>query len=239
MRRIHFYWTYLTLGIVLSLYGGYSLIYHAAHNHELTILGLVFFIFGSVMLLLYLVLYLMDYFHKKKNPPQEQVIETTVEEVKPEVIEEIKEEPKEEKPAPQFKKDYSKEVVYERSRPSRSFDGDSGYVKLVGYGPVLRVDDERIYDMRNNIYYRIEGNIVKMEGSGPVFELSRNRIRAAFGNYLYEISGNNVNKIFGGYYASFSGGYLTTYDLKEKYEVPSMMNMAQKLAVVALLFGTY
>ena len=80
---------------------------------------------------------------------------------------------------------------------------------------------------------------MKQLGSGPAYEISGNKIRLAFGGYLYEISGESVNKVFGGYYASFSGGCLQTLDLKEKYEISGSLSLQQKLAVVALLFGSY
>ena len=47
------------------------------------------------------------------------------------------------------------------------------------------------------------------------------------------------NKVYGGFYASISGNYLQTHDLKEKYEIPGSLNRQQKLVVVALLFGSY
>ena len=245
MRRQRFWWTYLVLAFVITVYGGFSLIYNASHNKAMSPLGLTFFIIGVMMFILFGFLYIATIIQmRKKKKEEDQIIDTTIEEVEePEVKEEPQEEVKVEKeePTPEVKKDYRDEVVYERvSRPSRrSFDGDSGYVRKVGYGPVLRINEAEILDMRTNTYYRIEGNMVNMAGSGPAYEISGNRIRAAFGGYLYEISGSNVNKTFGGYYASLSGGYLQTHDLSEKYEVPSMMNMAQKLAVVAILFGTY
>ena len=93
--------------------------------------------------------------------------------------------------------------------------------------------------MRSNTYYVIEGNMVKMRGQGPIYEISGSRIRDAFGGYLYEISGSSVNKTFGGFFASIESGYLQTHDLKVKYEIPSSLNMKQKLAIVALLFGSY
>ena len=113
------------------------------------------------------------------------------------------------------------------------------YVKKVGYGPVLRVTGNRILDMRNNTYYRVQGSIVSQDGSGQAFEINGNRIRSAFGGYLYEISGSNINKVFGGFYASISGNYITLFDLSEKYETTGSLNQKQLLVVAALLFGTY
>ena len=243
MRRQYFYWTYLVLCFVFIIYGGYNLIYNFNHGKGLSIISLVMLIIGSVLLIIYLILFLITYLNKKKRVKQDdRVIEEES------LIEEKKEEPKpieEEKksePEPVKKTAPMDEVIYERSpRPQSRYDIDwaSGYILLVGYGPVLRLSENRILDMRNNTYYRIEGNIVKQEGSGPVFEINGRKIRSAFGGYLYEISGSNVNKVFGGFYASFSGNYLTTYDSKEKYEVPGSMTIQQQLAVVALLFGAY
>ena len=93
--------------------------------------------------------------------------------------------------------------------------------------------------MRSNTYYRIDDDYVKREGSGLAFEISGNRIRSAFGGYLYEISGDSVNRVYGGYYASFSGNSLTKHDLSERYEISGRLTLNQRLAVVALLFGSY
>ena len=236
MRRQYFAWTYLVLSIVLTIYGGYSIIYNLSHKKDIPVLGLIFFIVGAVLLLIFLVLLLVSFIQKKLHKEEKAIEAQEPEPVKDEAKPEVKEEqsPKV-KVTP--KRDY--EYAPRSKNVSSSFDGGSGYVKLVGYGPVLRINEQEILDMRSNTYYRIEGNLVKQLGSGPVFEISGNRIRLAFGGYLYEISGGNVSKTFGGYYASISGGYLQTLDLKEKYEIPSDLNLKQKLAVVALLFGSY
>ena len=135
-------------------------------------------------------------------------------------------------------------MIYETNRSSSSsssyrFRGGSGYIKRVGYGPVLRVEGAQILDMRNNTYYMIEGNYVKRNGYGPVYEIRGSSLKHAYGGFLYEISGDNVNKVYGGYFASFNGNYLQKYDLSEKYEVPDSLSIKQKLAIVALLFGEY
>ena len=242
MRRQHFAWTYLVIAIVLTLYGGFSIIYNVGKQKDVPVLGLVFTIIGGIMLAIFLALFLVDLFRKKKNPPlpEKPVVEEPIEE--PAVVEENEpeepEEPEEVTPAPKIKTEiYGEGSVRRREPVRRSFEGGSGYVKLIGYGPVLRVSDAEILDMRSNTYYRIEGNMVMQSGSGPVFEISGNKIRTAFGGYLFEISGSNVNKVFGGYYASFSGGYLQTHDLSAKFEVPSDLNLQQKLAVVALVLS--
>ena len=124
-----------------------------------------------------------------------------------------------------------------RSSPSYSYS--TVYVKQVGYGPLLRVEGNRILDMRTSAYYRIEGGLVKQEGYGPVFEIRGNQIKNAFGGYLYELSGSNINKVYGGFYASISGNYITLYDLSIKYEMTDSLSRNQILAVAALLFGNY
>ena len=238
MRRRYFAWTWLTLALVLTIYGGYSLIYSSATGKNVSVLGLAFFIAGVLLLIFYLVLFLISFYKKKNTPPQEEEVvidETPIEEEPKEEVKPVIEE----KLAPRVKSTPKSDVTYVNNRPTRSFSGGSGYVKRVGFGPVLRIEEEEILDMRSNTYYRIEGKMVKRLGNGPAYEISGNRIRLAFGGYLYEISGSNVNKTYGGSYASMSGGILQTHDLEEKYEIPSDLNLKQKLAVVALLFGVY
>lgn len=234
MRRQYFYWSYLVLSLVLTIYGGYTLVYHFSHNNKLSILSLVFLIIGSIMLLIYLFLYLLSLKSKKKK--SQVVAEVPV--VEEEKIEPVKEpEPvKEEKPVSSKPASRSNDVTYTRQSYS-VYDSDDIYVKKVGYGPVLRVTGNRILDMRSNTYYRIQGNTVNQEGSGQVFEINGNSIRSAFGGYLYEISGSNINKVFGGFYASISGNYITLYDLSDKYEMTGFLNQKQLLIVAALLFG--
>lgn len=239
MRRQHFAWTYLVLASVLTIYGSYSLIYNAIKGKAIPTLGLVFLIIGSVMLLVFLVLFIISIIQKKKAKPS-PVVEEVKEE--PKIEEEpVKVEKKEEvKPAPK-KKDYSDEVVYERRQSYSIYDNESTtvYVKKVGYGPVLRVCGSQIVDMRSNDYYTIDGRMVKLNGTGPIFEIYGDKIKNAFGGYLYELSGSSIYKVFGGYYASISGNYLQTHDLKEKYELSGSLNKKQILAVAALLFGNY
>lgn len=242
MRRQYFYWIYLVTAIVLTIYGGYSVFYNLANNKKVPTLGLVFFIVGTTLIVIYLILYVITFFEKKKAIKDKEP-ELEKEEPAP-VVEEPKAEPeieeKEETITPVTYNPRPKVIRNEGEvRPSRSFDGGSGYVNKVGYGPVLRVTNEEILDMRSNTYYRIEGNMVKQSGSGPVFEISGNRIRLAFGGYLYEISGGNINKVYGGFYASISGNYIQTHDLKEKYEMTGQLNKVQILVVAALLFGEY
>lgn len=240
MRRQYFYWAYLVTALVISVYGGYIVFYNLNNKKDVPVLGLVFFIAGIVLLLIYLILFIISFIQKKNRPINNEVVEVKEkeEEIKPEIKEEPKPEVKEE-PKPRVASSPRRDIEYRSMRKISRPVGGSAYIKRVGYGLVLRVEEEEILDMRTNTYYRIEGNMVKRSGSGPVFEISGNSIRAAFGSYLYEISGGNVNKVFGGLYASISGNYLTVFDLSEKYEITDSLNRKQLLVVVALLFGAY
>ena len=232
MRRQYFYWTYLVLAIVLTVYGGYNLAYHFNHNNKLSVLSLVFLIAGTVMLITYLVLYLLSL--KKKHENTQETAPIIDVQPEPEPVEEPKPQTvAAPKPTPR-----KSDVTYERGSSPIHYDTDA-YVKHVGHGPVLRVTGNRILDMRSNTYYRIEGNFVNQEGYGQAYEISGNKIRPAFGGYLYEISGSNINKVFGGFYASISGNYITLFDLSEKYEITDSLNKKQLLVVAALLFGNY
>lgn len=256
MRRQHFEWTFVVLALVLTIYGAYSVIYNVTHQKDIALLGLIFLMVGSILLIIYLVLFVISFIQRKNNkaveeeiidaPVIEKVEEKPTEEPK---REEIKEEPKvveeeveEETEIEEDEVDYSDEVdyvyEYEPVPPRRTYDR-TVYVSKSGYGVVLRVTGSEILDMRTNTYYVIEGNMVKKNGYGPVYEISGNRIRSAFGSYLYEISGSNVNKVFGGFYASISGNSIQVHDLSARYEMSSSLSLNQQLAVVALLFGTY
>ena len=236
MRKQYFKWSWFVLGLVLSVYGAFSLIYNSTHNKDFSVLGLVFLIVGLILLISYFVLLTISVIQTKDS---KNIKETKIEHFEP-VYEKIEEPKIEEKPVINKSVNYTHvDRPAKTTRTTREFDGGSGYVKKIGEGPILRISNKEILDMRSNTYYRIEDNYVKQMGYGPVFEISGNRIRSAFGGYLYEISGDSVNKIYGGYFASFSGNYLTTLDLREKYEVPGRLNLKQQLAVVALLFGSY
>ena len=233
------------IAIVLSIYGGYSMLYNLNHKKPLSILGVIFFIVGAVMLAVLLVLIIISAYKQSKKRVDNEAIEAEQIEEQPEpqfeesIIEEPKEEKtvKEEKDIPPVVNTPRERVEYEPRRTTRSFSGGSGYVKRVGYGPVLRVEEEEILDMRTNTYYRIEGNMVKRVGSGPLFEINGNSIKNAFGGYLFEISGGNVNKTFGGYFASINSDSIQVYDLSERYEITGSLNLKQQLAVVAILFA--
>ena len=231
------------------MYGVFSIVYSLDHEKDIPVLAIVFTAIGATMLVAFAILYLINVLQKRKrrnnNPTTE--VEEEIEEFEPEVEEEtqIEENIKEAEPIEEPQELASnedndfEEVTYEKVRTTSSFSGGSVYIKRVGYGPVLRVSGAEILDMRNNSYYHIEGNMVKKDGSGPVFEINGNRIKAAFGSYLYEISGNNVNKIYGGFYASINDSSIQIHDLSERYEISGSLNLSQKLAVIALLFGAY
>ena len=248
MRKQHFAWVYLVTAIVLIMYGAFSLIYSLTHNRAVPVLTIVFLSVGGLMFVIVIVLALYGSFHKEipvdqPDPYHYEKEAFQKEEVEEEPKKEVKQSPRVEeqtppKRAPRYDGGY---------RPNRRSDDDysgvsynrggSFYISKVGSGLILRVNGNRIYDMRTNTYYRIEGNQVYEEGSGPVYEINGTRIRYAFGSYLYELSGSNINKVFGGYYASVSGNYLTRYDSAEKYDLGGSLNRMQLLTVAALLFG--
>ena len=247
MRRQAFYWTYLVIAIVLTMYGGFSVFYSAAHHKDIPDYGVILLIVGGAMFVVFFILFIISLFQRKKEPKNPKVVEAQTEETIIEEIsdvEELKEELESEEEVeseveiiPVTKSLRDDDDDFEPVVRPRRFGG-SAYIKQVGYGPVLRVENENILDMRSNTYYRIEGNMVKRSGGGPVYEISGNRIKEAFGSYLYEISGSNINKTYGGYFASISDSYIQTVDLSERYEISGELNLSQKLAVVALLFGS-
>ncbi len=245
MRRFYLAWSMGVFGIIGTVYGAFSLIYNHNHDKPLPVYGLVLLILGIISLVLFLSLWTAQYIVKKKKaeepvPPVED--NTAVEEA-----EEPAEEPKVEE-EPEVEEEEEPESAEEDDSPSyhnlsysssSSYSASTVYVKQVGYGPLLRVEGMRILDMRTNTYYRIENNMVMLEGSGPSFEIRGNQIRSAFGSYLYELSGSNINKVFGGFYASVSGNYITLYDLSQKFEMTDSLSKKQILVVAALLFGRY
>ena len=233
MRRIHFWWTFLVGGIVCTIYGASTLIYHFQHGNGLSIHSLILLILGVGALIFYGVLYLLTLFQNKKKQ-----VEAPIEPK----VEEKKEEEKVETVIPHKieNKPYRDDVTYERgSKQSYSrYDSDNSfsYIRKVGYGPVLEVNGNRFRDMRNNTYYRLEGNYVYVEGGGLAYEIAGGKIKTISGSYLYEISGDNINKVYGGFFASISGNYLTKYDNSEKYELSSSLSRQKLLVVAALLF---
>lgn len=244
MRRHYLVWSIAVFGIIGTVYGTSSLIYNLNHGKGLYIPALVLLICGGFALVLFIVLYTITYFQMKKREKERAPLEAEVIEEKEEepVKEEVKPEPVK-NPEPEEKEMDKEEFVRRIQKPSpsssSSYSVSTVYVKQVGYGPLLRVEGNRIVDMRNNTYYRIEDNMLMQEGYGPVFEIRGNQIKNAFGGYLYELSGSNINKTFGGFYASISGNYITLYDLSIKYEMTDSLSKSQILAVAVLLFGKH
>ena len=152
-------------GIVATVYGGYTLIYHFNHSNKLSVYSLVLLILGSISLLLFLSIYIPSYFARKKKkeeplPPTEN--NSVEEEVEKTLVEE-------EKPTPSINPEPKIEYEEPSPRPQRERVSSSSsyvstvYVKQVGYGPLLRIEGNRIIDMRTNTYYRIENNMVNQE----------------------------------------------------------------------------
>ena len=246
MRRQYFRYLYLVGSLVFTIYGFYSIFYSIAKDKDIPVLAIIFATLGSALLVLFLVFCIIDYVRAHKT------VETYVPEVEKEDLKQdeniektIGTQLNETKVLEKPSSDIKKERVYVNNdeRPTRTkiiyHSYDTVYVKQIGYGPVLRIEGNRILDMRTNTYYSFNGNVLNRDGSGPVFEISGNRIRKSFGSYLFELSGNNINKVFGGYYASFSGSYLQTYDLSYKYEITGAISNMNKLVIAALLFGEY
>lgn len=235
MRRQHFEWTFVVGGLVCTIYGLFTLVYHLNHGNGLKVHALILLILGVVALTTYLVLVLMTLVQRKKTqhnqPVEPPVVEQPVEEIKEEKVEEPvkKEAPKQ---APR-KRDYEYVREPRRSEPSYT----DTYVRKVGYGPVLRFFGNQIFDMRTNTYYRFQGNYVYQDGGGVAYEISNRRIRSAFGGYLYELSGSNINKTYGGFFASVSGNYISKFDNSERYETGDSLTSSQLLMATVLLFG--
>lgn len=233
MRRQYLVWSIAVFGVVGTIYGGSSLIFSFTRDKGLYLPGLFLFIFGVLALLLVLILFIISFIFVKKREKEIASKKQVVGEA--EEVEPVKEEEKRE-PKPRDDVTYETRASKEDIKSSdHSFS--TVYIKQVGYGPLLRVEGNRIIDMRSNTYYRIEDDMVMQEGFGPVFEIRGNQIKNAFGGYLYEISGSNINKVFGGFYASISGNYITLYDLSIKYEMTDSLSKNQILAVATLLFG--
>lgn len=235
-RRQYLPWLIMVVGIIGTAYGSYLLIYHFNKGNGLNVLALVLLIVGIVCLTFSILLAGSIYLSQKRKKIEEPKVEA-----EPEVEEQPKEEPK---PAPKEERKSEEPTSYiPKEKRDYSYSSSSYvstcYVKLIGYGPLLRVEGNRILDMRNNTYYRIEKNIVNQDGYGIRYEINGNQIRDAFGGYLFEISGSNINKIFGGFYASISGNYITLFDSSKKYEMTESLSKKQLLVVAALLFGNY
>lgn len=238
MRSQRIVWTYHVLAILFITYGVFFAI--RTYNVSLThfIIAIVAMSLGVLMLLVYYIFYLIA--KKKRDNAKQQVIDQTPIEVEPKQEEVKEEKPVEEAP----KKVVSNDVTYVRkSKPVSRYDTpddssySSGYVKQVGYGPVLEINGGRIRDMRRNVYYRVEGNRVYIEGSGLAYEISGGVIRTITGNQLYQMSGNSIYRVYGGFFASISGNYITKYDSSEKYETTCQLSNKMMLVVAVLVFG--
>lgn len=237
MRKQNLLWIIAVFGIVGSAYGGYLLIYHLNHGNGLSLPALFLLIFGALALIIFLGTYIpLTIIDKKKRGEPT----TLIEEKKP--FEEQKVTEEKAKPTAQMNKVEQHPYIPKQERVSYSssrYDSPTVYIKKVGYGPIMRVENGRILDMRNSTYYRFEGNMLMQEGYGPVYEIRGNQIKNAFGGFLYELSGSNINKVFGGFYASISGNHITLYDLSVKYEMTGSLTKNQILAVAVLLFYKY
>ena len=229
MRRQRAEWTFVVISILCIMYGAFFAIKKYNEDRTFFIVSLVICLVGVAMFITYFTLYLISFKRKKTTKKEENVV---VEETQIEV--EKQEEPQKVIPP---KRDYEY-VSSHSSRKSSIYDDNysSGYVKLVGHGPVLEISGNRIRDMRSNTYYRIQDNYVYQDGSGVIYEISSNKIRSISGGYLYEISGCSINKTFGGFFASISGNYITKYDSSIKYEATCSLNTKQLLIIAALLF---
>ena len=256
MRKYRLPWSIAAFGFVAVAYGTYSLVSHLKSDEEMFLPGLLMLIAGAIALLTLLVLILIDAFKRIRN---KDLIETPINEDSYE--EAIKVEEEEEKHISENPINIDEEEIeneeidnveeydeeeeeeftpsYTRSYSSSSYSYSTIYVKEIGYGPVLRIDGSRILDMRNNVYYHVENNIVIQDGYGPTFEIRGNQIKDVYGSYLFEISENNINKVFGGFYASISGNYITLFDSSRKYETTESLSRNQILIIAALLFGRY
>ena len=255
MRKQYWPWMILVFGIVGTAYGTHLLIYHWTNSQKFSIWSLVLLIFGAIALAFSIVLMVMRYIANKKQPVVQPVIEPETEEGKPIIDEPSQEEEpqneiqQEEQPETEIEDEQEEEHPIEeeddyeeptpRPMPNHYRSYSTVYVKKVGYGPILRVEGNRIIDMRSNTYYHLENGFLYQDGYGVRYEIRGNQIRDAFGGYLYELSGSNINKVFGGFFASISGNYIATYNLSDKFEMTDSLSKQQLLAVTVLIFGKY
>lgn len=244
MRRHYLPWMILVIAILLVAYGGFFSIREFNNNNSLFVSAVIACSIGGLIIILFIILSLIPAKKKKEDSSTVHKID--------------EEEPNESIPEPRIESDSeptSIEISKENKRPTinrsettdrsvrpkieRSSYSSSGYVKRIGYGPVLEIRGNRIRDMRDNTYYRIESGFVYSDSGGLAFEISGNRIRNAFGGPLYEISGSNINNVFGGYFASYDGDRITKHDSSEIYETTCSLNRSLLLLIAALLFGGY
>ena len=232
---------YLVLAILLLAYGGFTAFREYDKNQTAFIIGVVGLCLGGAMLLVYLILFLVSKAQKKAMTPE--IAATKGPDILETIPEEKEEEPEIVFPAPKEERETPKPASADREpvyRPGRSVyertEYGSCYVSLVGRGPILEVDGNRIRDMRNGRYYRIESNRIYSE-SGLVYEIYGNRIRTISGNQLYEKSGDTINKVFDGYFASISGNRLAKYDNSVILEFSGRLSDYQILLIAVLAFG--
>lgn len=236
MRRLYWPWMVFVFGIIGTAYGTSYLTRCSIEGKSIKLYGILLFVLGIISLLFSITVEIARYISNKKHKAQTIKEEAKSEETpKEEAKQIIKEKPQEVKV---IKRDYEYTPRERSAKESYSAPDVDGYIKLIGYGPLVRIHGNQILDMRNNTYYHIEGNMVNQDGYGPRFEIRNNQIRDVYGGYLYEISGNNINKVFGGFYASISGNYITLFDGSQKYEMTDSFTKKQILAIAALLFGS-
>lgn len=163
MRKYYLSWSILVIGIIGAAYGSHLLFYHVSKGEGLFVPGLILLLFGIVFLIpsiaanIYYVVKHRKQFtasideKQKELKGEEEKAEEPTPVIKPkEEKVEMVQHRREERPTYTPRREIEKEAP---SRPTYS----TSYVKKVGYGPVLRVCGPQIVDMRNNTYYRIEG----------------------------------------------------------------------------------
>lgn len=232
MRKQRFAWTYMVIAILLSVYGLFFVIREANKNMKVFIPALIALIIGGAMLLVYFILYLVS----AKKHREIKVVEPKVEETKQEKVEEPT--PVKDVKIQVYNAKPTKRAVYvNNSRYDSDYSYSSGYVSLVGRGPIIEVRGKNIRDMRDNCYYRIDSNNVYLEGSGIGYIIEGNRIKTVNGDLLYEICGSNINKVFGGHFASISGNFIKKHDLSIELELSSSFPNDVILLITLLVFG--
>ncbi len=220
--------------------------WHYGHGNGIHFLALLLLILGGISLLLFLLLMAsraLGRWKKSKvaaaEEAEEAPTESVTEEEAPEVEEGAAEEEAEEAPLEEMPQPGGGDWDYVSDGSGSSHQDSYAptvYVRLLGHGPILRIEGARILDMRDGTYYRIEGDTVYQEGYGPRFEIRGSYIKDAYGGGLYELSGSFINKVYGGAYASFDGNMITLVDGSRKYEISDSLSRKQALALAALLF---
>ncbi len=249
MKR-HIDWLLAVFGIFGTAYGGYLVLWHYGHGNGIHFLGMLLLVLGGISLLLFLLLMvpraLGRWRRGKKAVTEESAAEEaeeapteSVEEKAPEVEEGAAEEEAEETPLEEMPQPGGEDWDCVSDGSGSSYQDSYAptvYVRLLGHGPILRIEGARILDMRDGTYYRIEGDTVYQEGYGPRFEIRGSSIKDAYGGGLYELSGSFINKVYGGAYASMDGNWITLLDGSRKYEISDSLSRKLVLALAALLF---